>query len=55
MAVMYFIMGALFTYIAVENVKQSGWNFIAYLFTFVAALDFGACYRYLRLNKKRKE
>lgn len=41
-------MGLLFTYVAIQNVNQSGWNIVALLFTFIAALDFGLGIRYLQ-------
>ena len=46
-AIAYFIMGILFTYMAVQSVEDTVWNFTTVLLTIIAALDFGVGIRFL--------
>jgi hypothetical protein len=38
----YFLLGALFTYFAIDDVQQSGWGFFSYLLVLLATFDFGS-------------
>ncbi|KUP04329.1 hypothetical protein Q73_15730 [Bacillus coahuilensis m2-6] len=39
--VIYLALGVLFTFFAIENVQEDGWNFFSYLLVILATLDFG--------------
>lgn len=54
MAMLYFLMGILFTYLAFTSVKETVWNATTILLAIVATLDFGVGYRYLRMHVKGK-
>ncbi|MEH7114470.1 YdiK family protein [Neobacillus niacini] len=53
--IIYLVLGALFTYFAVEDVQQNGWGFFSYLLVLLATFDFGAGLRILFLYKKSKK
>jgi Domain of unknown function (DUF4305) len=55
MALIYFAMGVLFIYAAIQSVDETIWNFITILLACIATLDFGAGIRYLRLHNKIKK
>ena len=38
----YLLLGALFTYFAVQDVQQNGWGFFAYLLVILATFDLGS-------------
>ena len=38
----YFILGALFTYFAINDVQNNGWGFFSYLLVILATFDFGS-------------
>lgn len=40
--VVYILLGALFTYFAVQDVQQSGWGFFSYLLVILATFDLGS-------------
>ncbi|SDR12754.1 protein of unknown function [Virgibacillus subterraneus] len=56
MFVIYFIMGILFTYMAIQSTGESVWNFSTIILAIIATLDFGVGFRMLvihfRLKKK---
>lgn len=54
-AIFYFLMGILFTYMAIQSVEDTVWNVITILLTLVATLDFGVGIRFLRLHFKMKK
>ncbi|WP_047986094.1 YdiK family protein [Ornithinibacillus californiensis] len=54
MAFIYFAMGILFIYAAIQSAEDTVWNFITILLALIATLDFGAGIRYLRLHNKIK-
>lgn len=59
MAIVYFIMGFLFVYMAVQSSGKVGWSFITILWAIIATLDFGVALKltrtHFRYKKKKKE
>lgn len=55
MALLYFVMGIIFLYAAIQSAEETIWNFITILLALIATLDFGAGIRYLRLHYKIKK
>lgn len=53
-AFIYLMLGVVFTYFAIEQVKMNGWNFFVYVLLLLATLDFGAVIRLLILYFKLK-
>ncbi|MEI3614771.1 YdiK family protein [Pseudogracilibacillus sp. SO30301A] len=54
MAILYFLMGLLFAYLAYTSVQDTIWNATTILLAAVAALGFGVGYRYLRMHLKKE-
>ncbi|RCW63126.1 YdiK family protein [Saliterribacillus persicus] len=60
-ASLYFGLGILFTYIAIQSASETIWNFITIALAFFATMDFVVSYRLFRLHlhvkkvKKDKE
>ncbi|MEH7252225.1 YdiK family protein [Neobacillus niacini] len=52
--IIYLVLGALFTYFAIEDVTQNGWGFFSYLLVLLATFDFGAGIRIFFLYNKSK-
>lgn len=38
----YFLLGGLFTYFAIDDVQKGGWGFFSYLLILLATFDFGS-------------
>ncbi|WP_088106099.1 YdiK family protein [Halalkalibacter urbisdiaboli] len=62
MALMYFTIGVLLVYFAIQNVITSGWNFWTYLIIAFATIDFMIAIRFFllrrairRIQKKNKK
>lgn len=55
MATIYFIMGILFVYVAVQSASDSGWNFMTVLLAIFATLDFTVGVRLMRTHLKTKK
>ncbi|MBM7573614.1 YdiK family protein [Aquibacillus albus] len=59
MASLYFGMGVLFTYIAIQSAEETIWNFITILLAFFATLDFVVSIRlfnlHLKVRKSKKD
>jgi hypothetical protein len=53
-AFIYILLGVLFTYFAIENVRQEGWGFFSYLLVILATFDLGAGIRIIMLYYKIK-
>ncbi|TYR78429.1 DUF4305 domain-containing protein [Priestia megaterium] len=51
----YIIMGILFTYLAIQSVEDTVWNFSTILFSLVAAFDFRFAFRIFALHYKIKK
>ena len=55
MASLYFVMGVVFTSIAVHSVEDTVWNFFTIALAFFATLDFAVSIRLFRLHAKIKK
>ncbi len=55
MGVIYFLMGILFTYLAIGSAKETVWNFSTIILMLVATFDFGVAIRMFLLHKKIKD
>lgn len=55
MAIVYFSIGVLLVFFAIQNVSLAGWNFWSYLIISFAAIDFMIAYRFYRLRKVIKQ
>ncbi|WP_206207821.1 YdiK family protein [Virgibacillus profundi] len=59
MAIVYFIMGIFFVYIAVQSADETIWNFTTVVIALFATLDFGVSIRlisiHFRIKNKKKE
>ncbi|MEQ6378232.1 YdiK family protein, partial [Bacillaceae bacterium S4-13-58] len=55
MASIYFFMGVLFTFIAIESTAEDVWNFTTIILVIVATFDFGVCLRLVLLHFKIKK
>ncbi|MEH7012561.1 YdiK family protein [Neobacillus niacini] len=53
--IIYIVLGCLFTYFAVEDVKQNGWGFFSYLLVLLATFDFGSGLRIIFFYNKYKD
>ncbi|KXG08299.1 YdiK family protein [Anoxybacillus rupiensis] len=57
-ALFYFLMGALFTYLATQSAHESIWNFSTVALMVLATLDFGVFLRlitlYIRIRNQQK-
>jgi len=56
-AITYFVLGAIFTYLAFVNATETVWNPISIILLIVATIDFGAGFTFLRqhFHRKREE
>lgn len=54
-SIIYFILGIMFTYMAVISITDTIWNITTILLLLVAALDFGVGIRYLRTDLARRK
>jgi len=54
MAFLYFLMGAVFTYIAVQSANETIWNFTTIILVIVATFDFAVAIRLLSLHSRIK-
>ena len=55
MAIIYFLMAALFIYMAVNSVTDTIWNSLTIVFTIVAALDLTVGLRFWRIHLRIKQ
>ncbi|WP_077624186.1 YdiK family protein [Sediminibacillus massiliensis] len=55
MASLYFGMGVVFTYIAIQSAEDTVWNFITVLLAIFATLDFVVSFRLIGLHLKIKK
>lgn len=53
--IVYIVIGLLFTYLAVENVTQTGWGFFSYLLVLLATFDIGSGIRMIQFHFKLKK
>lgn len=52
-ALFYFLMGALFTYLAIQSAHETIWNFSTIVLMVIATLDFGTTLRMLAFYFKK--
>ncbi|MDN3019440.1 YdiK family protein [Paenibacillus sp. BSR1-1] len=50
----YFLLGSLFTYFAVDDVQSNGWGFFSYLLVVLATFDFGSGIKMITFHFKYK-
>ncbi|WP_269411327.1 YdiK family protein [Lentibacillus daqui] len=59
MAIIYFVMGIFFTYIATKTVTNTMWNFSTIVLAIIATLQFGVAIRlmliHFRLKRKNRK
>lgn len=41
-SLVYFLLGGLFTYFAINDVAQNGWTFLSYMLVVLATFDIGS-------------
>ncbi|MHC0039330.1 YdiK family protein [Pseudoneobacillus sp. C159] len=51
---LYLLLGVLFTYFAINNVKEEGWGFFSYLLIILATFDLGAGLKMIAIHFKIK-
>ncbi|WP_312473488.1 YdiK family protein [Neobacillus sp.] len=55
----YFLLGGLFTYFAIDDVQKNGWGFFSYLLILLATFDFGSGLKmiafHFRLKNQQKK
>jgi hypothetical protein len=51
----YFMLGALFTYFAIDDVQKNGWGFFSYLLIVLATFDFGSGLKMVLFHVKYKD
>ncbi|RHW31514.1 DUF4305 domain-containing protein [Neobacillus notoginsengisoli] len=52
--IIYLLLGVLFTYFAIGNVRTEGWGFFSYLLVILATFDLGAGIRMISFHFKIK-
>ncbi|MFD1363434.1 YdiK family protein [Lentibacillus salinarum] len=55
MGIVYFLLGILFTYVAIQSAEETIWNFLTILLAFFATLDFGVSIRMFNIHFKIKK
>lgn len=55
MAILYFVMGIIFTFMALTYAEETVFNPLTILLLLVAALDFVVGFRYLKRNKNNRK
>ncbi|MGG3560590.1 YdiK family protein [Neobacillus rhizosphaerae] len=51
----YFFLGGLFTYFAVDDVQKNGWGFFSYLLVVLATFDFGSGLKMIAFHFRYKD
>ncbi|WML42136.1 YdiK family protein [Neobacillus sp. OS1-2] len=51
----YFLLGAVFTYFAIDDVRANGWGFFSYLLVLLATFDFGSGLKMMMFHFKFKK
>jgi hypothetical protein len=52
MAILYLLLGGLFTYLAIQNGEEGMWNVTTIILMLLATFDFGVSYRFFMLRRK---
>ncbi|OZM55806.1 DUF4305 domain-containing protein [Lottiidibacillus patelloidae] len=55
MALLYFSLGVLFTYLAIQNGQESMWNASTIILMLLATFDFSVSFRFMLLRRKIKQ
>ncbi|WP_010529430.1 YdiK family protein [Lentibacillus jeotgali] len=55
LGIIYFLLGILFTYVAILSADETIWNFLTMLLAFFATLDFGVSIRMFMIHSKIKK
>lgn len=53
--ILYLLLGALFTYFAIENVQKDQWGFFTYLLIILATFDIGAGLKMIAIHYRIKK
>jgi hypothetical protein len=53
--ILYLLLGALFTYFAIENVQEDQWGFFTYLLILLATFDVGAGLKMISIHFRIKK
>jgi len=51
----YFFLGGLFTYFAIDDVQKNGWGFFSYLLVVLATFDFGSGLKMVAFHFRYKD
>ncbi|MFZ7947054.1 YdiK family protein [Neobacillus sp. 19] len=52
--IIYFLLGAVFTFFAIDDVQKNGWGFFSYLLVLLATFDFGSGLKMMAFHFKYK-
>lgn len=55
MATLYFLLGCIFTYLAVTSVQDTIWNFYTLLLAVMATIDFNLALRLIIVKFKKND
>ncbi|HDX9580009.1 YdiK family protein [Bacillus cytotoxicus] len=55
MATLYFLLGCIFTYLAITSVTDTIWNFYTLLLAVMATVDFNLAIRLLFSKQKKRQ
>ncbi|MEH7356707.1 YdiK family protein [Neobacillus drentensis] len=50
----YFLLGGVFTFFAIDDVQKNGWGFFSYLLVLLATFDFGSGLKMIAFHFKYK-
>jgi len=53
--ILYLLLAALFTYFAIQNVQEGGWDFFSYLLVILATFDLGSGLKMIAFHFKIKK
>jgi hypothetical protein len=51
----YLVLGALFTYFALDDVEKNGWGFFSYLLVLLATFDLGSGLKMIVFHFRNKD
>ncbi|WP_042454606.1 YdiK family protein [Neobacillus dielmonensis] len=51
----YFLIGGLFTFFAIDDVQDNGWGFFSYLLVILATFDFGSGIKLIAFHFKYRD
>ena len=53
--IIYFLLGSLFTYFAINDVNSGGWGYFSFLLVLLATFDFGSGLKLIFFHMKYKD